>query len=291
MSTTVEVIFWDVKHGHATYIKSPNSKHIVIDLGVGDYSGNNPDFSPLQHLKQHHNVDQLDYVIITHPHLDHIDDIHNFDLLQPKILLRPSSISEKQLLAGVREQDKAKYNKYIEICSRYNSPVKENDSDPDDSNNYGGLKISRFIPSHYEGDNLNNYSIVTVIEYAEIKIVLPGDNEKSCLDELMKQSDFKTAIVDADILLAPHHGRESAYNNDFVTHVNPRLTIVSDGKYCDISANSRYSQKSRGWNVYKKDGISINRKCLATNSDGEVYVKFGYKSEKDKSRFLNVNIK
>lgn len=287
MSTQVEMVFWDVQHGHATYIKTPNGKHIVIDLGIGDYSGRNASFSPLLHLKRNYGVSQLDYVIITHPHLDHIDDILNFDSLSPKVLYRPKSISNEDLINNAREQDEVKIKKYVEICNRYSSTVSGGDLDPDNPDNFGGLKIDSFVPS-YSGTNINNYSIVTVIEYANIKIVIPGDNEKSCLDELMERKDFKDAVANAYILLAPHHGRESGYNSDFVSLVNPSLTIVSDGKFCDTSANNRYSQKSTGWGVYK-NGVETKRYCLTTNSDGEVYVKFGYTTYPD--RFLNVQIR
>ena len=78
MATSTKVVFWDVQHGHATYIKSPNDRHIVVDLGIGDYSEKNSCFSPLQHIRYEYGVTQLNYVIITHPHLDHIDDILNF---------------------------------------------------------------------------------------------------------------------------------------------------------------------------------------------------------------------
>ena len=121
-----------------------------------------------------------------------------------------------------------------------------------------------------------------------MKVVIPGDNEKGSFDELMGRTSFMNAIENADILLAPHHGRESGYNVDFVNHVNPRLTVVSDGRFCETSANGRYSAKSRGWTVHRRNGMSIERKCLTTNSDGEVLVKFGYND--DNSRFLSVAI-
>lgn len=97
-----------------------------------------------------------------------------------------------------------------------------------------------------------------------------------------------TAIKDADILLAPHHGRESGFNIDFVNQVNPKLTVVSDGRFCETSANARYSAKSSGWTVHKKSGQSEIRKCLTTNSDGEVLIKFGYLS--DNKPYLSVTI-
>ena len=288
MNSHVEIVFWDVQHGHSTYIKSPNNRHIVIDLGIGDYSGRNSAFSPLRHLKYKYGVNQLDYVIVTHPHLDHIDDILNFDLLSPKIFNRPNQITNAEVMEGVREQDRAKFEKYCEINNRYNSPVVGVINDPDNPNNYGAMKIESFIPINCPHDNFNNHSIVTVIEFANMKVVIPGDNELCSFEELMRQEAFKKAIKDADILLAPHHGRESGYNNDFVSLVNPRLTVVSDGRFCDTSANGRYSQKSRGWTVHKSNGTSSERKCLTTNADGEIFIKFGYDSIGD--RYLIVNI-
>lgn len=286
MKTSVQMVFWDVQHGHATYIKSPNGKHIVIDLGIGDYSGNDSSFSPLRHLRYNYYVSQLDQVIVTHPHLDHIDDILNFTLLSPKVLHCNRAVSDDKILKGIREYDKPKYLKFIEIRDRYTSPVgdSENLHEPD---NWGGMKVTTFTPWWYDGDNLNNYSIITVIEYAGIKVVVPGDNETQSLERFMELDSFKNAISNAYILLAPHHGRESGYCSEFVKHVNPSLTIVSDGKYCDTSANNRYSQNSSGWKVHKKNGMSSDRKCLTTNSDGEVFVEFGYDNNE---RFLSVNI-
>jgi len=51
MSETANFKFWDVQHGHATYVNSPNDRHIVIDLGTGSYQDFNEEFSPLIHLK------------------------------------------------------------------------------------------------------------------------------------------------------------------------------------------------------------------------------------------------
>jgi beta-lactamase superfamily II metal-dependent hydrolase len=283
------VVFWDVQHGHSSYIKTPNSRHIVVDLGTGDYSGKNLEFSPLRHLRYNYGVKQLDYVVITHPHLDHIDDILNFDLLDPKVLNRSKQLTNDEVMEGVREKDKAKFEKYCEINNRYSESLALDSpnrvSNPD---NWGGLVIQTFTPTTCDHENFNNHSIVVVIEFAEMKVVIPGDNEKCSFDELMGRDSFKKAIENADILLAPHHGRESGFHIDFVNKVNPRLTIVSDGRFCETSANARYSAKSRGWTVHHRNGSSETRKCLTTNSDGEVLVRFGYQS--DNTRFLEVKI-
>lgn len=279
MDQAVTVVFWDVQHGHATYIRTPNGRHLAIDLGTGDYSSKNSSFSPLTHLRNNYSVTQLDYVTITHPHLDHFDDILNLDELSPKVLSRPKVLLDHEIMDGVQEKDQEKFEKYCEINSRYNTAIPSGSiNDLYTSESWGGVKFKQFTPVSCSHDNFNNFSIITVVEYAETKIIIPGDNEKASFDELLARKDFIPAIKDADVLLAPHHGRESGFNIDFINHVNPRLTVVSDGARCDTSANDRYSQKSRGWKVFK-DGASETRKCLCTNSDGAITIRFGKNSE------------
>lgn len=281
----VQIVFWDVQHGHATYIRTPNDRHIVIDLGTGDYSGRNETFSPLLHLRNRYGIKQLDYVVITHPHKDHIDDILNFDLMSPRVLHRPRSILNSAVMDGIREQDRPKFEKYCEINDRYNTSIAGTWDDPDIPNNWGGVELQVFAPSGDFGTNFNNASLITVVSYDGMKAVIPGDNEKGCLQQLLTRTDFQHAIQDADILLAPHHGRESGYLSEFVRAVNPRLSIVSDGRFCDTSANQCYSSLSRGWLVHT-GSTSEQRKCLTTNSDGEVYVNFG--TDQNNERFLHV---
>lgn len=280
MSKEVTMIFWDVQHGHSTYIKSPNKKHIVIDLGIGSYDDKNEKFSPLLHLKTKYKIKQLDYVIVTHPHLDHIDDIFNFEALSPKIFHRPKHLTNTEVMTGkenAKSIDRQKFIKYCEINDKYSRVIKaSNENNPKKSENYGGLEITTFSPKSCNHNNFNNHSIITVFEFAGIKVIIPGDNEKCSFDELLQSRLFKKKIKDSDILLAPHHGRVSGYHKEFIELVNPRLTIISDGRFCDTSANGRYSAKSRGWNVFKKSKNTwLNRKCLTTNSDAEILIKFG----------------
>lgn len=280
------IVFWDVQHGHSAYICSPNYRHIAVDLGTGSY-GSNQEFSPLLHLKKKYEIVRLDYVIITHPHVDHIGDIFNFEDLNPKIILRPKHLDKKTILDKARDSEKPKLEKYFEISERYNQPVSDDSPDnPRNPDNYGGLKIKTFTPTKCSQGNINNHSIVAVFEYAGIKALLPGDNEPTAWNELKEMADFLDATKNVDVLLSPHHGRESGFDNDIVNHFNPRITIVSDGRYCDSSATNRYSAKSRGWTVYKSDGGSAERKCLTTRSDGVIIVKFG--KSNDGKNFLNL---
>ncbi|MBO0950582.1 ComEC/Rec2 family competence protein [Fibrella forsythiae] len=289
-SNSVEMVFWDVQHGHATYIKTPNGKHIVVDLGIGDYDTRNQNFSPLLQLKNHWGVKQLDRLIISHPHLDHIDDILNVGGLYPKVVLLPAHLTRNEIMAGARAVDRPKFSMYCDIADTYSNPITSDSPEyVGNIDNWGGLRMNHFVPTTCNHNNFNNHSIVSVFEYAGMKVVIPGDNETPSFEELFKQPGFIERISNADILLAPHHGRESGYNAEFVSLVNPRLTIVSDGRFCDTSANDRYSRKSRGWGIYKNN-VEVQRKCLTTNSDKEIYVNFGF-NDSGEGRFLNVRIK
>lgn len=112
-----------------------------------------------------------------------------------------------------------------------------------------------------------------------------GDNETESLGLLMQQDDFKSAVSNADILVAPHHGRESAYLYDFVSLVNPRLTIISDTRKTEASAVDKYTQMSRGWELTNSNGERVERKCLTTRKDGNIKVDFG---ESDDAKYSGV---
>lgn len=288
MAMTLEAVFWDVQHGHSTYLKSPNGRHIVVDLGVGAYSGK-ADFSPLLHLKNKYSVKQLDYVIITHPHVDHIDDIFNFNALSPKTLCAPRHLDRKPILESARPDEKKILEKYFEISDSYNQDIGADSPDNTrDPKNWGGLQITVFHPTNSAQSNLNNHSKVALFEYAGMKLLIPGDNEPTSWNELKDVTGFLSATKDVDVLLAPHHGRDSGFDNDTMTNFNPRLTVISDGRFCDTSATSRYSAKTRGWTVHRRKGEDQERKCVTTRNDGVIVVKFGREDNGD--RFLEVTI-
>jgi len=287
----LKLIIWDVQHGSAAYLKTPNDTHIAIDLGVGSYKGRDATFSPLNHLKNKWGVNRLDHLIITHPHLDHIADILNVGLLDPRVLSRPKHLSAEDVWAGNKEADrqtKRIIEKYLEVNDYYSNPITPGTS-PLDSANNGGVDIKTFTPSESSTSNLNNHSIIVVVSYAGLKIIIPGDNEPASWDELLALSSFKSAIADVDILVAPHHGRDSGFHSDLFKYFQPRLTIISDGRFSDTSATDRYSAVTRGWTVHRRTGQDVERKCVTTRNDGVIDIELGKNSSNGNS-FLSVTI-
>lgn len=266
-------VFWDVQHGSAAYICTPNGKHIAVDLGTGSYQSKK-EFSPLLHLKNKYGVKQLDGLIITHPHRDHLDDIFNLKEVMPRFVRRPKHLKENDIRDNNRSEDKKIIDKYLEFCESL-SAAKTSTENPFDIVSNGGIKFQQFMTPSCAPSNLNNHSIVTIISYAQSKMIIPGDNEPESWSMLLKQQDFVAAIKDTDILVAPHHGRDSGYSPELFKFINPWLTIISDGRFCDTSATDRYGQKTKGWLVKKRSGGDDTKKCVTTRDNGHIQVTFG----------------
>ena len=263
----LRLIVWNVQHGSAACIQTPNGKNIVIDLGAGDT------FSPLQHLRQN-GIQKLDHVTITHPHMDHIDDILNFDWLTPGTLLTPKHLTEEDIRGGnskASEEAEAKIRKYLEIRRRYSGTLTPQEDVCLPANN-GDVSIQSFVPTQSSLGNLNNHSVVTVLEYSGVKILIPGDNESASWEELLGQQRFVNAIADTNVLVASHHGRESGFYRPLFDHFQPLITLISDGRAVDTSATNRYSALTKGWKVSRRNDFQQQRKCVTTRNDGHIEV-------------------
>jgi len=274
---------WDVQLGLAIHIKAPNGKYLVIDLGTGNWESGNT--SPLSLLR---NKD-IHYMIITHPHLDHIDDILQFDISEPTILWRAKAITNQEVMEAVRDCDKPKFEKYCGINNRFSRPINYSE-DPTTVMPFDGMTVNIYNTILCDKSNINNFSPVTIVRLYNIKIVICGDNETASFERLMKQTGFQDAVSNADILVAAHHGRETGYYKDFVDTVNPRLTIISDSSKSKTTAQTKYTNASRGWDVHNRNsGKDETRYCLTTRRDGNIEILFG-ESQSSNNGVLSVSI-
>lgn len=271
MARLAEMTVYNVQMGLAIHVKAPNGKYIVIDLGTGKSEDGND--SPIKKLKWAN----VGYMVITHPHMDHISDILNFNDANPSILRHCVGLKNQEILslAGDDKNALKKYQAYIDVINQYTGSIEGNPSNPDVPSNYGGLEIKTFSTSHCDNSNFNNFSVITVLKLGNVKVVVCGDNETESLEVLMDREDFKDAVKGSQVLVAPHHGRESAYHSEFVNWVNPNLTIISDGKYQSFSASLKYSSASSGAAVYDRNGNQGKRFCVTTRNDGNMKVTFG----------------
>lgn len=259
------ISFLDIKHGNSTFIKTPNKMNIIFDCGSNLETGKNA-FSLL-------GDEILNYLIISHPHKDHISGLIDSNFKKPKTLMRNRKIPEKYIEEKIEESDNEKdkkiFRKYLDLNKRFNAPI-----DPKtyagDPNNNGNVVIETFTPPFKQTNDLNYYSIATYIEYNNFKVLLMGDNTIENINKLLENSKFKRLTKNINVLLAPHHGRKSCYSVNLMNHLKPDITIISDdSEKNDESAIDYYTSKSNGWNVLKNNQI-VKRKCLTTRNDGDI---------------------
>lgn len=279
---TLHISINNVGHGHSIHALTPNGKTIVIDLGCTDT------FSPLAMLRKRTSV--IDYLIITHPHGDHIDEILELDRMGFYVhqLWRPKWLPEADVRKANQSDYKEKLDRYFKMNDGFNNEIKvgEFTGDPDVS---GGVSIETHASSDCGTSNINNHSGVVVFSYCGLKVVIPGDNESASWNSLLANKSFVNDVSNADIFMASHHGRESGCSSEVLKIANPRLCVVSDGRVQDTDATQRYYHYARGWKVHNRSGkASEDRYCVTTRSNGAVDIKIG--NDDDGSRFLSVHI-
>lgn len=269
MSLTVK--FYDVDHGSCTHLIMPNGMHHLVDIGT---KSNN---SICKYLKNKYFLYHgcIDCLVITHPHIDHIADLENLYLygIKPRALWRdkkafPLNISYSDLATQVSL--KIRVNA---MNNEYNLPMEYSKSPTNPFYN-GGVNVD-FFPAmvlETEKNDLNFFSCVLVLRYDDFKIVLTGDNPASKLEEMLEYINFRQAIADATVLLAPHHGRVNGFCENFVKTVNPRLTIFSDKPIQHKTqeyATQKYYNLTRGvtWE-------GTPRKVFTTRNDGTITFTF-----------------
>ena len=265
MAKTALMKVWDVELGLAIHIKAPNGKYIVIDLG------SKQDVSPLKSLEGK----DVGYLIITHPHHDHFSDIKNIGSVHPRVLWRVKSYTREELMERASKDNKENFERYCNFTEQYNQPIKSEEK-PSSGNPFDGLSINIFFTQKCNKSNINNFSAIAVLKLGNVKVIICGDNEKESFAELLKSESFKNAIKNSDVLIAPHHGRESGYCLDFLNQVKPKITIISDTSADETSVTDKYDAKTIGCKILNKSTQKIEeRKCLSTRNDGNIIIQFG----------------
>lgn len=273
MNGNLDILVFNVKSANAIWVSTPNNKNIMYDIGVGRTPEGRV-FSPLQYVYQN-GVRHLDALVLTHPHGDHVDGIDDLRLFSIGMLTCARQISRDEILAGNSDNAKDWVDAYLSLDRTYSTPVIDAESVYNPQNN-GGVKILTFGQRETAVSNLNNRSIVSVMEYLGMKVLIPGDAEPAAFRQLLQDSNFVRAIKGVDVMIVPHHGRESGYCAEIFEHFSPRVCIVSDGEVQETDATPLYSQKATGVKVVNKhtEMLEKGRKCLTTRSDGAMLISF-----------------
>lgn len=238
------VHFLDVGQADSIFIELPNAQSMLIDAGDKNYGEGIVDYIT------DCGYSQIDYLIATHPHADHIGSmsyvVDNMDIgsvYMPKVSTNTKTY--ENLLTSISE-------KGLKIKS---ASAGLNIID------YDNLKADVVAPVKIDKDNLNNCSIVFKLEYKNNSFLFTGDAEHEELKQI-------TADLTSDVLKVGHHGSGTSTNKKFLAQVNPSISVISLGK------NNEYGHPHKSaLNALKDCGCEIYRtdkdKTVVISSDGE----------------------
>lgn len=207
---SAQVHYIDVGQGDCSLIISDDGSAMLIDCGEREYSGR-----VLGYLDSL-GVRRLDYVLVSHPHSDHMGgmaDIISSDIdigtfIMPRVpdeYIPTSTVYEKMLEAL---EDKG--------CAV--RALKTEDF------SLGSGKIELIAPE-YSGDNMNNYSAITRFTFGKNSFLFSGDAEQ----KIEKQILSAGYDVGADVYKAGHHGSSTSSCFDWVAAIDPDYCIIECG--------------------------------------------------------------
>ena len=226
---------WDVGHGVSIWINTPNDANHWIDLG------RTTEFSPSEHVGHAYHVSRIDYLVISHPDKDHLEDLPQFRKAfgDPRVLHRNKSLPTTSMFG----QRTFEYQReYEDLHNRFTAPIPHTESPTNPACNGGvryavhsldyGTLVNGSASSGSSVIEGNDTSIVVMLLYEGVLFVCPGDIEPLGWSELWRRraASFRDLIHHSycRFLVAPHHGRNSGYCREMMEAIQPHATFISD---------------------------------------------------------------
>ncbi|MBU2925732.1 DNA internalization-related competence protein ComEC/Rec2 [Colwellia sp. 4_MG-2023] len=194
-----QLVVFDVGQGLSILVKRDDNA-ILYDTGAAYKSGFNMVDAVILPYLQYSGITQLDKVIISHSDNDHAGGL----------AILKQSIAIKELIYNVdSESGNAHKNSHcIQGREFY----------------WQKVKFEFLWPDSLVGDN-NDDSCVLLISDKNNRVLLTGDISRKVERKLVEQYPQ----LQAEVLVVPHHGSKTSSSDAFISHVNPKLAIVSAG--------------------------------------------------------------
>lgn len=298
----LELRIWDVNHGDSLTFRTPIDKFVMIDCAKNPRTGFSPVVGTRNWIDKISPGVKLDYLIISHPHHDHISDIEALIKdLYPKVLLRPKNIT-RSLLEKTGETSNAS-TIYDDFQKAFTGDVKW-DENPCNENYNGGVKIRSYSlvaadPSIGHA-NLNDYSFVTFLVCDEFCFAYGADLSSGGWDKLIDQeekkneSEFLNLLTRTNFFEVSHHGREDGFCPRVFEYMkNLSIAIISDKEVGDTSITGKYRDFRHGFKVvnHNLSDLIDDRQVLTTRKDGRIKIIVDPNgNEKIKISCLKINI-
>lgn len=206
LNSNFEVVMFEVGEADCHLIKYPYNKNtILIDTGKNEYKIKNEVIPYLKSI----GIKKIDYLIITHGDEDHIGGsitlINNFQV--KNVILNKGTFTdlEKELIKNLNKK-KIPYQININKINLSNHTI--------------------YLLNNTKYNNENDNSIITYFTYQKYKFLYMGDVSITTEDNLLENYNLNNI----SILKVGHHGSNTSSSKDFISQINPSISLISVGK-------------------------------------------------------------
>lgn len=223
-SFETQVHFIDVGQGDAIAIRFSNGKTMLIDSGTKEY----------KHKLQYYldnvvldNTKTLDYVLLTHPDVDHSGNIefilNNYNV---KEFFRPEIYELFENKTPYCEN--LTYRQIIQTLNKLEIPTKFS-SEQSLSSDGININILSVLGTYHDLGRIetNEFSPTIIIEDNNTKILLAGDTSSETEDKLLRK--YPSEMLDVDILKLSHHGSKYSNSYEFLEVTSPKIAVACCG--------------------------------------------------------------
>ena len=206
LNSNFEVVMFEVGEADCHLIKYPYNKNtILIDTGKNEYKIKNEVIPYFKSI----GIKKIDYLIITHGDEDHIGGsitlINNFQV--KNVILNKGTFTdlEKELIKNLNKK-KIPYQININKINLSNHTI--------------------YLLNNTKYNNENDNSIITYFTYQKYKFLYMGDASITTEDNLLENYNLNNI----SILKVGHHGSNTSSSKDFISQINPSISLISVGK-------------------------------------------------------------
>lgn len=234
-NSKLNIFFFNVGQADSLLVMY-EGKTILID------AGNISDGKEILKFLNAKGIQQIDYLIGTHIHEDHIggmtDIINDFPV--------------KKIFMPYNEKDNSKFYNKVKKAIKSKELLIKTLKETDELSLGENLVFKILYVDNTEPSKANNASIVAQLTYAKQKYLFMGDAEKEVENKLIS----KGLLEDVDVLKVGHYGSDTSTTENFINKVLPEISIISvqEGvKYEDMpneNVISRLKDKSK---IYRTD--------------------------------------
>lgn len=219
----LEITALNVGQGDCYFVRTPSGVHLLVD-GGGDTPywqerGKNVGKERLVPYLHHRQVEKIDYVLVSHPHEDHL-----FGLLA---VLEEFEVG--MVIDNGHEHTSPTYQKYLQLLDE--KKIRYHEGRAGDRINLGdGITLDILYPAALREklpSTYNNNSLLVRLQYGGVRMLFTGDLENPVLHDLA--NDLGSGLG-AEWVKVPHHGSRGSLHKGFYDAVNPNWAVISVGQ-------------------------------------------------------------